>query len=233
MFKLFEKRNRFGDGLENISVNKVEFFPSNYVPKKTPHKVIKDQVGLSLCKESFTFSHNLQESILSTEQAAIIYVYTVESPFYSSLNNAMRSGTNEERIIFQDYIYYLTNALSLLDPFVGPVYRGIDCQISDYKPGKTIVWPSFSSSTRDPRVAIQFLKEKHGTLFLINSKTPRSIDKYSAIKTEQEVLFLPNSSFKISSKVSDAGKMMLETLLTSGGQQVSLKDIAMFELDEI
>jgi len=145
----------------------------------------------------------------------------------------MRSGTNEDRIIIQDYIYFLTNALKLLDPFVGPVYRGIDCQISEYKPGKTIVWPAFSSSTKDPRVAIQFLKGKQGTLFLINSKTPRSIDKYSAIKTEEEVLFLPNSSFKITSQVSDAGKMMLETLLASGGKQVSLKDITLFELNEI
>jgi len=135
----------------------------------------------------------------------------------------MRSGTIEERNVFKDYIYYLTNALKLLDPFLGPVYRGIDCKMSDFEPGKTIVWPAFSSSTRDPRVAIEFLKGKCGTLFLINSKTARSIDKYSSIKTEQEVLFLPNSFFKISSQVSDAGKMMLETLLCSSGHQISLK----------
>jgi len=231
--QIVRKRNRFGDGLEKITVNKVEFFPSDYVPKKTHCEVIKDQVGLSLCNTALTSAHNLQESILSKEQAALIYVYTVESPFYPSLNNAMRSGTIEERNVFQDFIYYLTNALELLDPFVGPVYRGIDCQISEYTCGKTIVWPSFSSSTKDPKVAIEFLKGKQGTLFLINSKTARSIDKYSAIKTEQEVLFLPNSLFKIYSQVTDAGKKMLETLLSSGGQQVSLKEIVVFELNEI
>jgi len=227
------KRNRFGDGLEKITVNKVEFYPSNFVPKKTEQEVLKDQVGLSLTNKALTSAQNIQNSILSTEQSALIYVYTVESPFYPSLNNTMRSGTVEERLVFQDYIYYLTNSLLLLDPFVGPVYRGIDCQISEYTCGKTIVWPSFSSSTKDPKVAIEFLKGKQGTLFLINSKTARSIDKYSAIKTEQEVLFLPNSLFKIYSQVTDAGKKMLETLLSSGGQQVSLKEIVVFELNEI
>jgi len=227
------KRNRFGDGLEEITVNKVEFYPSNFVPIKTQQEVIKDQVGLSLSNKALTSSQNIQNSKLSNEQAALIYVYTVESPFYPSLNKAMRSGTVEERLVFQDYIYYLTNSLSLLDPFVGPVYRGIDCQISDYTCGKTIVWPAFSSSTRDPKVAIEFLKGKHGTLFLINSKTARSIDQYSSIKTEQEVLFLPNSLFKIYSQVTDAGKKMYEALLSSGDKQVSLKDIVVFELNEI
>jgi len=221
------KRNRFGDGLEEIIINKVEFYPSNYVPKKPDIEVMQIQVGLPTFNEAITSSKKIQGSVLSTEQSALIYVYTVESQFYPALNAAMRSGTKEERLAFQDYIYYLTNTLNLLDPFNGPVYRGINCQISDYKPGKSIVWPAFSSSTKNPKIAIEFLKGKSGTLFLINAKTPRTIDKYSAIKTEEEVLFLPNSSFKIVAKVSGASRAMLEKAL-----QIS-EEITIFELNEI
>jgi len=222
------KWNRFGDGLEEIIINTVEFYPSDYIPKQTELNVIQLQVGLPMCNKALKHADNIQESILTKEQASLIYVYTVESPFYPTLNAIMRSGTKEQILPFQDYIFYLTKSLKLIDPFAGLVYRGIDSQISDYQPGKTIIWPAFSSSTQDPKVAIKFLKGKSGTLFLINAKTPRSIAKYSTINTEQEVLFLPNSSFKIIHQVSGANVALLEQAL-----KVSLAGIIIFELNEI
>jgi len=128
--------NRFGDGLQNIVAQKVEFYSLDYLPTKSALQVLLQHAGDILGNQALLHENQVVESTLSKDHIAIIYLYTVESPFYSVLNKTMRSGTTEERQIFQDYIYYLTQILSLLEPFQGSVYRAIDFQIPDYSVGK-------------------------------------------------------------------------------------------------
>jgi len=222
------RRDRFGDGLSEIFENTVEFYPGDYVPKRACRDELKEQVGSQLLNEAMSKTNGVNLDPLLPEEAATIYVYTTEGPFYPALNKAMRSGSQEERMTYRDYIYFLTKSLEKLEPVSVVVYRGIDCKLDDYKVGSAIVWPAFSSSSRDAKVGFEFLKKKSGTLFLINDRTPRAIDRFSAVASEQEVLFLPNSKFVISKVVEGASKELLSKSLN-----IPLEGVTIFELDEL
>jgi len=220
---------RFANGLDEITHQTVHFFPEGYVPKQDEFEVISQQgiVG----EQAITWANNFNHiSDLSIKQIACIHLYTIESPFYKELNRVMRSGTFQERQKYTDYIYYLSEALDLLPNYCGSVYRGIDCEIlSKQQIGKMIVWPGFSSATLSLHLAYSFLKEKKsGTLFLIESKTGKNISKYSAEQREEEVLFGPNSRFKIISCVDEEQRKMLGFFLN---EDLSLLDV--YHLEEV
>eukprot|EP01124_Arcella_intermedia_P033777 TRINITY_DN8205_c0_g1_i1.p1 TRINITY_DN8205_c0_g1~~TRINITY_DN8205_c0_g1_i1.p1 ORF type:complete len:455 (-),score=135.81 TRINITY_DN8205_c0_g1_i1:166-1530(-) len=222
-------RNRFGDGLNEFTAMKVTFYDSNFQPSETIQQTIQNLLGNSMAM--LVSNLNLPSKTLKPEQVALIYIYTLESPFYPALNAAMRSGKEEDWKIYQNFIYHCCTALNMLPPFQGHLYRGIDCQLEDYQVGKVVVWRAFSSSTKNIEVSIQFLKQKKGTLFLINSSTSREIQQFSAMQSEDEVLFLPNTCFKITHQIEGAAKSAMLKLIPQGA--LELKDIIIFELTEI
>jgi len=114
----------------------------------------------------------------------------------------MRTGSPQDREKYKELIYYMDWVLYKLPVHQDPVFRGIDCQVEGYEPGKTITWNAYSSSTTDPQVAIKFLHGMDnapptGTLFLIESKNSRLISKFSAIPSENEALFPANCTFLV------------------------------------
>jgi len=225
---------RYGDGLHSLSTQIVEFYPLGYSPENSPDEVIRKHIHDLIYQRAISDISNIlaDEYLLGREEMILIYIYTYEGedPFYRKLNAAMRAGDVEALKPFRDYIYYLTKTLEKIPPSTGvtSVYRGIDCKLDNYREGTRIVWPSFSSSTLDANVAVQFMKGQKGTLFLINAKTPRLIERYSALKNEQEVLFLPNSKFIIKAEHAGSSKNLMGKLAN-----VCLDNITILELDEI
>jgi len=197
------KTQRFSDGLKEIVNEQVQFYPQNFQPTRTLKEIILEQ-GVTGEQAIQWASNRLQQ--FSTEQIACIYLYTIESPFYKELNRVMREGSNEERTKYRDFIFYLNEILNLLPSHVGSVYRGISSKVAGYTNGKFVVWPAFSSATRNPIVAHGFMRGQEGTLFLIQSTSAKPISEYSAESSEDEVLFHPNSKFKVVSKVKKAEK---------------------------
>lgn len=91
----------------------------------------------------------------------------------------------------------------------GNVYRGIKVLLSPdiYAPGKRITWQAFSSSTKKQTATLDFVnvlpgRKLSGSLFVIDSITAKDIRHFSAIPSEEEVLFPPNSQFKVEKVVS-------------------------------
>ena len=76
---------------------------------------------------------------------------------------------------------------------------------SAYPVGKTVTWQSFSSSSRSQHAASGFVQMQgsalSGSLFVIQSICAKKIEYFSAMPAEQEVLFLPNSQFKVLRKL--------------------------------
>jgi len=220
--------NRFGQGLDFVGTCKVVFYPQGYKPNLFIKDIILKQMALGSSALQYASSLDTY-GILSKEEIAIIYMYTVESPFYKELNRIMREGKPEERILYRDYIYYMNQTLEKLSPHKGPVYRGISCVLPDYKQGKVITWQAFSSATKNPKVALDFVgKTKTGMLFMIEPKNARPIEEFSALPTEEEVLFLPNSQFLIKSEISLANRAMLEKAIG-----VDLSGLSIFDLSQL
>lgn len=96
-------------------------------------------------------------------------------------------------------LYYLVKGLANIPYYWGYVTRA--CQLKDhelefYSPGVLITWLQFSSSKRGKNVAGGGF-ENRNTQFKIYSLTGRPIKQFSNYDHEDEVLFLPHSTFLV------------------------------------
>ena len=97
-------------------------------------------------------------------------------------------------------LYYLVKALSHIPYYWGYVTRA--CQLKDdelalYTAGALITWIQFSSSKKGKKVATNADFAGRNTFFKIYSLTGRSIKQFSNYPEEDEVLFLPHSTFLV------------------------------------
>jgi hypothetical protein len=97
-------------------------------------------------------------------------------------------------------LYYLVKALSQIPYYWGYVTRA--CQLKDdelklYTPGALITWIQFSSSKKGKRVATNADFAHRNSFFKIYSLTGRPIKDFSNYPEEDEVLFLPHSTFLV------------------------------------
>jgi hypothetical protein len=91
----------------------------------------------------------------------------------------------------------LLTGLQKLPKHDGVAYRGIrvpDYQeaLARYALGKDVVWRAFSSASPDPAYAVT-----GNILFRIQSRTARILGGYADFQPEQEVIFLPESRFRV------------------------------------
>jgi len=223
--------NRFGTGLDEKIATKKIFYEKNYVSQKDLGSVLKELIGHAL-KESLKVGTQKADDLTEYEVAAV-HAYTVEGPFYKSLNTAMRDPNLDNIDEFRDYIYYMDQILHKIPSSHKPVYRGINCEV-EYKVGQNIVWPAYSSATQDPNVAMQFIKDKlkkdTGTLFMIKPISAKLIDNYSAHPNEKEAILAANSEFLVVNKLGVAGKTFLSSLMNG---TADLTDLLIYELEQI
>ncbi|CAM4809196.1 unnamed protein product [Rotaria magnacalcarata] len=96
-------------------------------------------------------------------------------------------------------MYYLIKGLSHIAFYWGVVVRYVeltDKDLQDYKHGEIVTWLQFSSSDKGGQ-NLQWFQERN-TILTISSLTGRSIRYFSNCDQEEdEVLFLPHSSFLI------------------------------------
>ena len=214
---------RWGDGLEAPAAGSRNFVPQGF-------EVTLD-VSDAISRFGHSASHVAQimnagrakastsSTPLASTHAAALYAYTEDSPLYGTLNYTMRTPhtpttpTDSELKRYGDYIVHTERALSSLPTHVseilGNVYRGIKVLLSSdiYAPGKRITWQAFSSSTKKQAATLDFVnvlpgRKLSGSLFVIDSITAKDIRHFSAIPSEEEVLFPPNSQFKVDKVLS-------------------------------
>ncbi|CAF3324568.1 unnamed protein product [Rotaria socialis] len=97
-------------------------------------------------------------------------------------------------------LYYLVKALSQIPYYWGYVTRA--CQLKDaelemYAAGALITWIQFSSSKKGKKAANNGDFSNRNTFFKIYSLTGRPIQQFSNYPEEDEVLFLPHSTFLV------------------------------------
>ena len=141
---------------------------------------------------------------LTIDQAAAIYFYTMETPFYGALNAALRS---ENRSLIRPFIKFVKLFLSglyllPLPPAPTVVFRGVkEHLVTQYPKDRKFRWWQFSSST----AAVQVLqdpkfcgKEGARTVFNISTRYCVDICRYSAFKcVEEERLILPGMQLQV------------------------------------
>ena len=151
----------------------------------------------------------LQRAPLSIDQAASIYFYTMETPFYALLNTAMRS---EDRNVVKPFLKFCKLFLSALYLLRLPVAaitvsRGVKAHLIDeYPKGRKFRWWQFSSSTAslDTLQSPQFCgKVGQRTVFHISTRYCVDVCKFSAMKrVEDERLILPGMQLYVKAVVN-------------------------------
>ena len=161
-------------------------------------------------------NHSVEKGELSPQEKESVFKYSQGETSYT-LNRLLRNGKklSEKQIrIFKN----LVDALKKCPKYTGIVYRGVSNKklFKDILANKSakITFKSFVSSSRNKRETKDFLWDNHNVLFKIVSKDGRDITKYTDFyQDEKEVLFMPNSSFRITKKELVKDKMLIVDMI--------------------
>ncbi|CAF1215141.1 unnamed protein product [Rotaria sp. Silwood1] len=177
-------------------------------------------INLHLMTTEQSYRHFLKKNISEDDAKAYAFAIAFYTGAYSEMLNLnanifarrwqRNKATNAENVQVDDnaamIMYYLIKGLSHINFYWGRVVRYVklsDKDLKDYKPGEILTWLQFSSSDKgDDKNAkhLKYFKERN-TKFIIHSLTGRAIQDYSnCSQDEDEVLFLPHSTFLVCHK---------------------------------
>jgi hypothetical protein len=145
------------------------------------------------------------ENELTHDEAAAIYLYSMETGTYSvycSVNRALRANVSVRLKSWFLYLKLIHTALNKLPSEQVKLWRGVAKDVAKgYTKGMSVTWFSISSCSNDVGVVESFLdKETHSTLFSIDCKNGKSIRKYSAHPHEYEIILMPGTRLKVANK---------------------------------
>jgi hypothetical protein len=139
---------------------------------------------------------------------AVLSLYT--GSHYRKLNMLLQNKGNEAEVRkYAHYLVHLTNALNILEKLPQDdsiVYRGTGYFELNIQQEDKLVFQAPTSASKSMCVANGFMKSK-GILFVIETLTAASIEKFSLFKHEKEVLCPPNSCFTVKKITRDKGEM--------------------------
>ena len=146
-----------------------------------------------------------QNSPLSINESAAIYLYTMAGAFYPKLNKAL--GNQNPSILekWHPYLKLFLTALNKLPSCSPTVWRGIPEQIGDeFEEGVLHTWSSVNSCSPDEQIARTFAGPT-GTLIRIQKIRGKDITAYSMNKSEKEIVLLPETHLRVQSTTINSG----------------------------
>ncbi|CAF1229678.1 unnamed protein product [Adineta steineri] len=145
--------------------------------------------------------YHRHSDLLMRDESAAIYLYSMPSTFFSSLNNTLRA---EDRHALKPWFAYLRlfmTALKKLPSIKTVVWRGVYGDVSSVFANSNIgIWWSVNSTSLDLKIVQPFLGE-HGTLFAIEAICGKDISQFSATPEEKEVILMPGTHVRAKTEV--------------------------------
>lgn len=156
---------------------------------------------------------------LSKDEAAAVYLYTMESNFYKDINANLREVNRTKIEPFFPYLRLLLSAFQKLVPKPLDLWRGVKLDLKKMYPLKqTVVWWGISSCTPKKAVAEGFMGSSGTrTLFRIVPKCAISIMSFSAFKGEEEYILPPGTQLHVESLTTDSSGLttvVLQEIIT-------------------
>ena len=115
------------------------------------------------------------------------------------LNTALRNNDPARLAQLDVFLRTTSSSLSHFPEYRGIAFRGVDANfpqsvLANYTPGAIVTDRAFTSTAVNPLVPFGFNPQ---TLFVVNSRSGRDIGAASKFEFEAEILFRPNTSFKV------------------------------------
>jgi hypothetical protein len=143
---------------------------------------------------------NRNSTLLTHDESAAIYLYSMPITFFSQLNIALRAKNRDALKPWFSFLRLFIGALEKLPSLDIVVWRGVSTEIgSDFVEGCVETWWSVNSCSRNLDV-VQIYLGKTGTVFAIRAMNGKDISAYSVFEEEHEVVLLPGISLDIKSK---------------------------------
>eukprot|EP01124_Arcella_intermedia_P035599 TRINITY_DN9119_c0_g2_i1.p1 TRINITY_DN9119_c0_g2~~TRINITY_DN9119_c0_g2_i1.p1 ORF type:complete len:299 (+),score=82.52 TRINITY_DN9119_c0_g2_i1:69-899(+) len=144
---------------------------------------------------------------LTEEETKSISLYThnsyesQEDNFSFQLNNALRKREFLDMKSLEGYLYFFYKAMDKLPNCTTTIYRGFSKDLlpkieKEYKVDRPIHWSGFSSGTPNIQDAKEFAGE-NGIIIKIQLQSGKSIENYSLLPQEKEILLSPFIQFKV------------------------------------
>ena len=198
--------NRFGD--IDYSFKKLPpvygFYSEDLVSIEKALEPIESEIKELPCyiKIAKKHCHYPNEHGLSEDQAASIYIYTMEwskTSLYQVLNHALRSENRQALKIWFPYLKLFDTALDLLPTVRESVWRGVPLDIGkNFTRSQIITWWAVSSCSSSINVIENFLKDKHdSTLFLIEVINGKKVSGYTQYEAEDEVILRIGTKLRV------------------------------------
>ncbi|CAF3423102.1 unnamed protein product [Rotaria sp. Silwood1] len=199
------ENNRFvsGDVSELQQVNRSPIYGYQHLPIMTLEQAVKELVPLvsglpnyvALAKQNC----NRNSSLLTWDESAAIYLYSMQTRFFPMLNKALR---DEKRHLLKPWFAFLKlflTALEKLPSFNDTAWRGVSGDIdSDFANNSVKTWWSVNSCSKALDVIEIFVGGK-GVIFAIQVMHGKDISEYSAMQGEQEVIIMPGARLRVKS----------------------------------
>jgi len=136
---------------------------------------------------------NRDSSLLTQDESAAIYLYTLAVPFFSSLNITLRTQNRRQFEQWTAFLQLLTTALKKLPSIKTTVWRGVNFDDTiTYVDDDIHIWWGISSCSMDPKIVQPFVGES-GTVFIIEAINGKDITKFAANPDEKELILMPGT----------------------------------------
>jgi len=147
-------------------------------------------------------------TVLTLDESAAIYLYTMPTKFYETLNDALRIENRHKLKPWFAFLKLFITALTKLPSVSGTFWRGVPCDIvSEYIVDRVQIWWSVNSCSTKLNVVEMFL-DKKGTLFNIQAIEAKNISEYSVFQSEEEVILTPGTRLRVKSKIDKFGETL-------------------------
>ena len=137
--------------------------------------------------------YNRHSALLTRDESAAIYLYSMPTSFFSRLNDTLRAENRHALKPWFAYLKLFMTALEKLPSTKKIVWRGVYGDVgSVFANDDTDIWWSVTSCSMDLKIVQPFLGER-GTLFAIEVIHGKDISEFSANPEEQEVILMPGT----------------------------------------
>lgn len=137
--------------------------------------------------------YNQNSILLTRDESAAIYLYTMQTTLFLSLNEALRSENRETLKPWLAFLKLFMTALEKIPSIRTTVWRGINCDDTlTYVDDDVHIWWSVNSCSLDASVIKPFLND-NGTVFVIEAIHAKDISVLSAVSDEKEVILMPGT----------------------------------------
>jgi hypothetical protein len=156
-----------------------------------------------------------------------LHLYTLYCSIFRDSNRAMRSLEWDQILVWRPFIWYLDQALYQLNTSSSTVFRGLKLRGTDgtvgsfldakwpkgmsdytrqqtpkYYPDHIVLWPAFSSTSLDYRIALGYASrelqpDEAAVILKIQTQRAKPVQNFSYYPFERELLYAPNSAFRI------------------------------------